>query len=141
MPATARKGTSRDPYFGPPTAGDRAASRSRDTERSQAFKAGQAGEPFPWPDREDPELADLYDQGRDTPPETPAPGATGGRRSAPPGSRRPPRLARRARASANDAAGVLLGFVGYVLFLNYLRAGPAGVAQWFRAKFLNEVGP
>jgi len=141
VPATARSGTSADPYYGAPTTGDRAASRARDTDRSQAFAAGQAGEPFPWPNRDDSELADLYDSGRDTPADTPAPGAgPAGPRSSR-GSTRPPQIPRRAKATANDAAGVLLGFLGYVLFLTYLRAGPGGVGQWFKAKFLNEVTP
>lgn len=44
----------------------------------------------------------------------------------------PPKL------SGGDWGGFAAGLLAYVLFLNYLRFGPAGVKGWFRAKFLND---
>jgi len=35
--------------------------------------------------------------------------------------------------------GILLGSIGYVLLMAYLRDGSAGVKRWLKAKFLNQV--
>ncbi len=42
---------------------------------------------------------------------------------------------------ANTGGGFVLGLLGYVLVLNYVRDGKDGVKAWLRAKFLNQVGP
>lgn len=46
---------------------------------------------------------------------------------------KPPR-----RLSGGDVAGFGLGLFCYVLFINYLTYGPAGVKGWLSAKFLNK---
>lgn len=45
-----------------------------------------------------------------------------------------------AGTSGDEAAGLALALVGFALVMAYVRGGPAGVRQWFRAKFLNEPG-
>jgi len=40
---------------------------------------------------------------------------------------------------ANAGGGFLLGLLGYVVALNYIRGGREGVNAWLRAKFLNKV--
>lgn len=39
----------------------------------------------------------------------------------------------------SDGGGFMLGLLLYVLGLNYLRHGPAGVKAWFMAKLFNKV--
>ncbi len=45
------------------------------------------------------------------------------------------------RLSIDDGTGFALGMLLYVLGLNYLRHGPAGVKGWLSAKFLNRTDP
>lgn len=37
----------------------------------------------------------------------------------------------------NDAGGFAAGLFLYIVFMDYLRYGPAGVTGWFKAKFFN----
>jgi hypothetical protein len=39
-----------------------------------------------------------------------------------------------------DGAGFLLGLFAYAMVVSYISYGPAGPAQWLRAKFLNQPG-
>lgn len=41
--------------------------------------------------------------------------------------------------TVNDGAGFVLGALGWVLTVQYLRGGTAGVKAWLRAKFLNQT--
>ncbi|MGI8685123.1 MAG: hypothetical protein ACR2MO_08575 [Acidimicrobiales bacterium] len=44
-----------------------------------------------------------------------------------------------ATGGTSDGAGFLLGLIVYAVFLNYVRAGPAGATAWIKAKFLNQT--
>lgn len=72
---------------------------------------------------------------------TPPPSAAGGPLGTPslsvPDMPRPT-LSLPKRPDAGDVAGFGFGLVLYVLALNYLRYGPAGVKGWLSAKFLNQ---
>ncbi len=63
-----------------------------------------------------------------------APGASKGRRRA---------LTERAvpgvGLSVNDGSGFVLGVLAWLLTVQYLRGGTAGVKAWLRAKFLNQT--
>lgn len=41
--------------------------------------------------------------------------------------------------TVDAGGGILLGSIGYVLLMAYLRDGSAGVKRWLKAKFLNQV--
>jgi hypothetical protein len=41
--------------------------------------------------------------------------------------------------SVNDSAGFVLGMLAWVLTVQYIRGGTAGVKAWLRAKFLNQA--
>jgi hypothetical protein len=51
-----------------------------------------------------------------------------------------PSLPKSVGSAASAGGGALLGAIGYVLFLTYMRNGLPGVKAWTRAKFLNQTG-
>lgn len=67
-----------------------------------------------------------------TPPASPA---------TPPRPKAPRRLpgAKAVGQTVDAGGGILLGSIGYVLLMAYLRDGSAGVKRWLKAKFLNQV--
>lgn len=74
-------------------------------------------------------LADAKAEGRQPaqPGPVPVPGPT------------PPAGPGRAHSTADSGAGILLGMVGYVIVVNFLRGGFPAVKGWFGAKFVNKA--
>lgn len=96
--------------------------RVQETGRTRGHQAAQV--------HEDPEHQELYESGFGH--------ELGDQRS----QRRSERLAPVAQSAggvAHDGAGVLLGMIGYALFLAYVKGGWPGVTGWLSAKFLNKT--
>ncbi len=123
------------PEFGPPKASDMAETRRRaaaqnraakeDYERDQAPKKGGGGASSP---------------GRAAGARSTSTQRTSSRR---PVQVHPTNILRgkpttSSGSGVQEGAGFLLGLFLYALFINYLRAGPAGVRGWLAAKFLNK---
>lgn len=120
----------------PGTAAGRAAElRSSGTSRADAHKA--LSEEFGGTPAETDDLLSGAGWEQDAPgaggEAQPARAAQSGRRPSLP---KPPKSL---SSAAEAGGGVLLGVLGYVLALAYMRDGKAGVKAWLSAKFLNKV--
>jgi hypothetical protein len=72
------------------------------------------------------------------PPATLTPDPPASPQSSSPGSSLPS-VPKAVSSAWTAGGGAILGTLVYVLFLTYMRGGPAGVTTWFRAKFLNQT--
>ena len=123
--------------------GYRAAAKRRDNAQGAAYRQGQAAAQRrvqetgrrrghqPTQVHDDPELQHMYEGGFNT--------ELGDQRRKARSERLGTIASGGSSGAAHDGAGLVLGMVGYALFLAYLNSGWAGVKQWLSAKFLNNV--
>jgi hypothetical protein len=141
---------------GAPTKADNAGFRrvaaAADRRRNAAYQAGVTGSQPREAFDGDPELGDLHDQGRAEASSTKRAAKRSARlgRARSSSSRWAKGAVRKgvvapvtARVGSDDLAGVVVGMLGYIVVINYLRGGLPAVRGWFAAKFLNRpyTGP